>query len=232
MHDSTRQEPLFDALAAGYDGWFATPLGAHAFTVEREALLALSGTVAGKQALDAGCGTGVFTHVLAAAGADVTGIDISPAMLRRAQDRGLPVAQADSYTLPFAANSFALVWSVTMLEFVAGPERAVAEMARVLRPGGRLVAGTINAGSRWAAHYRRQRGSVFQQARFLTPAELDGLLEPYGRVTWHTVLFMPPSYRGQRPGVARLLEWLGRRLLPGRGGFLAAAVQLHETSIL
>ncbi|MDT8307830.1 MAG: class I SAM-dependent methyltransferase [Anaerolineae bacterium] len=232
MHDGTRQEPLFDALAAGYDGWFATPLGAHAFAVEREALLALTPEVAGEKALDAGCGTGVFTHVLAEAGADVTGIDISPAMLRRAQARGLPVAQAGAHALPFAAGSLDLIWSVTMLEFVADPAGAVAEMARVLRPGGRLVAGTINGSSRWAEYYRRQQGTVFQQAHFLTPAELVGLLKRYGRVTWHTVLFVPPSYGGRRPGMAWLLEWLGRRLLPGRGGFLATAVQLNETSIL
>jgi len=228
MEDGARQKPLFDPLAADYDGWFATPLGSYAFEVEWEALLALTRIVAGEQALDVGCGTGVFTRVLQDGGADVIGIDVSPAML--AQARGLPVARASAQALPFAATTFDLIWSATMLEFVADPVGAVAEMARVLRPGGRLVVGTINARSRWADYYRRQQGTVFQQARFLAPAELVGLLEPYGRVIWQTVLFVPPSYGGRRLALARLLEWLGRHVLPDRGGFLAAAVQPDESS--
>ena len=49
---------LFDGLAAGYNDWYQTPLGALADALEREAVFALAGDVEGRIALDASCGTG------------------------------------------------------------------------------------------------------------------------------------------------------------------------------
>jgi ubiquinone/menaquinone biosynthesis C-methylase UbiE len=136
---------LSDDLAASYDDWYRTPLGALADELEREAISALVGEVHGQTALDASCGTGNYTLDLAGRGARVTAMDASAPMLALAQakarqEEGLSLAlvRASLERLPFCAGSLGVVTCVLALEFVADPARAVAELARVQPPGGRL----------------------------------------------------------------------------------------------
>lgn len=91
--------------------------------------------------LDLGCGTG-RNLPLYPAGARVVGLDPSPAALRRARRRapGVPLVQARAEALPFRASTFDTVVSGLVLCSVADPARSLAEVRRVLRPGGRLRA--------------------------------------------------------------------------------------------
>ena len=75
----------FDDLAAGYDDWYGTPLGALVDALERSAIFALTGEVEGQNALDASCGTGHYALALARRGARVTAVDASAPMLALAQ---------------------------------------------------------------------------------------------------------------------------------------------------
>lgn len=221
----------FDRLASRYDAWYATPLGAFVDAREKEAVFGLAGVQPGERALDVGCGTGNYTLSLATRGAKAVGVDPAPAMLaiatRKAREAGLPArfAQAIAENLPFPAGSFDLVVSVTTLEFVVSPEAAVAEMVRVLRPGGRLVVGVLNAWSLWALVYRWRTGSVYEHANFFSPSELVGLLQPYGRVTWSSCVFLPPWHAGNIGPPALALERVGSRWLRPFGAFLAARVR-------
>jgi ubiquinone/menaquinone biosynthesis C-methylase UbiE len=97
--------------------------------------------------LDVGCGTGVFAARIRAAlpAAKVWGIDLVAGMLAKGAPRWrahaghvLPV-QADSERLPFAAGSFDIVTCANSFHHYPHQDRAVAEMRRVLRPGGRLM---------------------------------------------------------------------------------------------
>ncbi len=96
----------------------------------------------GLQWLDVGCGNGAFTEVLIAHGepAEVTGIDPSEGQLSYARTRpGAKLAQfrtADAQALPFANDSFDAAIMALVITFVPDPAKAVAEMARVVRPGG------------------------------------------------------------------------------------------------
>lgn len=103
---------------------------------------------AGERILDIGTGTGWAARLAAWRGASVTGVDIAPGMLSAAEtlSAGLdprPVfRQASAEALPFGEESFDAVISTYGVIFSSNPSTAVAEMARVLRPGGRLALAT------------------------------------------------------------------------------------------
>jgi len=92
--------------------------------------------------LDVGCGNGAFTEALIAHGApaEVTGIDPSDGQLAYARTRpGATPARfrvAGAQELPFADDSFDVAIMALVITFVPDPAQAVAEMARVVRPGG------------------------------------------------------------------------------------------------
>lgn len=103
----------------------------------------------GHRLLDVGCGTGDDVRALAALVGPqgrVTGVDSSATMIAEAQHRagtsGLPVefSVGDAHNLDFADQAFDGVRVERTLQHLASPERALAEMVRVLRPGGRIVA--------------------------------------------------------------------------------------------
>jgi 2-polyprenyl-3-methyl-5-hydroxy-6-metoxy-1,4-benzoquinol methylase len=107
----------------------------------------------GARVLDLGCGRGVLLGALADRGFDVHGVELSEAAARgadpRAQIRIAPTLAAAGY--PAAFFDRAVVWHV--LEHLRDPAATVAELRRVLRPGGELVLSVPNFGSaqaRWA----------------------------------------------------------------------------------
>lgn len=115
----------------------------------REEYLDLLGLRPGEGVLDVGCGSGVVTRAIArrvAPGGRVTGADPSAEFIdiarRYAQEQGLgglvDWRKADCRALPFADASFDVVVAATVLAHVPDAEKALAEMVRVTRPGGRL----------------------------------------------------------------------------------------------
>jgi len=190
---------LFDDWPERYDRWFETPVGKAVLHYESELILSLLRPGKGERILDAGSGTGIFTRQFLARGAEVVGVDISPAMLRHAKKKNRPdgdprkggetqpavsggaempfaAVAADMVSLPFAGGSFAKTVSVAALEFIADEKRAVAEMFRVTRSGGEVVVATLNSLSPWAirrsAEARRDPESIFNRAFFRSPAQL------------------------------------------------------------
>jgi SAM-dependent methyltransferase len=123
-----------------YDGE-ANPL----IALEEPVVLEVVGDVAGLDVLDAACGTGRYAFRLAEGGARVAGMDATPEMLARARqtadERGLTLdlRDGDLHALPFGEESFDLVVSGLALCHVPDLSPVMAEFARVLRPGGRLV---------------------------------------------------------------------------------------------
>jgi ubiquinone/menaquinone biosynthesis C-methylase UbiE len=98
----------------------------------------------GKDVLEVGCGTGLILKEVARDARRASGADLSGGMLRRARERGLRVAQADATAIPFASESFDVVCAFKVLPHVRDLKAALAEMARVLRPGGHLLAEFYN----------------------------------------------------------------------------------------
>jgi malonyl-CoA O-methyltransferase len=98
------------------------------------------GSLAGKRILDAGCGKGRFARILQESDrtAEIWGLDLSPEMLKFAPV-GIRKAAGSMTALPFSADTFDCVYATESLEHAVEIEKAVAELCRVLRPGGRLV---------------------------------------------------------------------------------------------
>lgn len=112
--------------------------GYHAMIDDLEVDL-LDDYVEGKDVLEVGCGTGLILDRVARKADSAFGIDISAGMLHKAEARGLDVAQADVTALPFANESFDVVYSFKVLAHVKDIDRALQEMARVTRRGGLLI---------------------------------------------------------------------------------------------
>ena len=125
--------PRYDGLAEWYEE-FRPALGEE----ELEALARLLGPGDGR-CLDLGCGTGLPTAAVAELGWSVVGVDVSSDLLGVARRRGLEVLEASAEALPFDDASFDAaisVWTHTDIDDFAA---ALAEVARVLRPGAPFV---------------------------------------------------------------------------------------------
>jgi ubiquinone/menaquinone biosynthesis C-methylase UbiE len=122
------------------EAWFAQPAGAKPFSG-----LIPFGELAGKDVLEIGCGTGVHAKLLAEAGARLSAVDLTPTAIeltkRRLELAGLEadVREADAEHLPYEDASFDFVWSWGVIHHSEQTQQVIAEIARVLRPGGRLA---------------------------------------------------------------------------------------------
>lgn len=97
--------------------------------------------VTGNDILDAGCGEGVTLEKLVKLfpQARVIGLDAEPENLEICRKHGLPVQGGSLYELPFADASFDTVLFAEVIEHLEAPEKALEEIFRVLRPGGRVI---------------------------------------------------------------------------------------------
>lgn len=208
------------AQAERYDRWFDEPWGRYASAVEARAVLAAAGPLAGRTVAEVGCGTGRLTGVLASEAALVVGIDPDRAMLAVAARRtGVPLVAGDGHDLPVPQGAFDLAVAVTVCEFTADPARVVAEMARITRPGGRVLVGALNRHSAWGvANRSRFAQPPWDAAVFLDRVDLLALGRPHGDARVVPGLYAP----GALPLLDRwgpLLDRVGRRLAPGLGAF-------------
>jgi len=144
---SGRVRGVFDAVASKYDVMNdLMSMGLH--RVWKAYTIAAARVREGDRVLDIAGGTGdlarAFAHKVGASGM-VVHTDINEAMLRTGRDRlldeglGLPTTLCDAEALPFASNSFDVVSVAFGLRNMTHKEQALAEMQRVLKPGGRLL---------------------------------------------------------------------------------------------
>jgi len=154
-------------------------------------------TLQGARALDVGCGGGLLSEALARSGAQVTAIDLAPAVLDVARlhlhESGLAVDYREVSVEALAADmpaAFDVVTCMEMLEHVPDPASVIGACARLLKPGGRLFLSTLNrtplafgAAIVGAEHLLRllPRGT-HHYAQFLKPSEIAADLRAAGLV--------------------------------------------------
>ena len=187
-----------------YADWRVSSLGEITEALEHRVILKLAGPLRDRSALDVGCGDGTLAMVLSHNGAArVSGCDLDPRMVAQARTGAIrdeirvDLSVARSQALPFPDNTFDVVTCITVLAFVPDADNAVREMARVLRPGGRLVIGDLGKWSLWAAR-RRIRGwfgaKMWRSARFRTAKELATMMAGAGLIVGSIkgAIFFPP----------------------------------------
>ncbi len=175
------------------EAWYHTPRGRFADLLEKEVIAGLCNIQPGDKVLEIGCGTGHFSSYFEELGAQVTGLDTSPEMLRVAKERHgnlkINFEAGDAYRLPFPDNSFNLVAMITTLEFISSPEKALAEAFRVSK--GKVFLGILNRNSLLAWKRKKSRKRVWQEAHFYSLKEVTDLLGKDKEIKWRGVIHLP-----------------------------------------
>jgi 2-polyprenyl-6-hydroxyphenyl methylase/3-demethylubiquinone-9 3-methyltransferase len=160
--------------------------------------------------LDAGCGAGLLAPHVARKGYRHVGVDLVASALAQAVDHGVVAVRADVTALPLAAGSADVVSAGEVLEHVPDLAGTVAQLCRVLRPGGLFVADTLNATAvaRLVAVTVGERlpgaapPGIHDPALFVSPRRLVAECARHG---------VRLRVRGIRPAVGPLLRWFATR---------------------
>jgi len=185
----------------------------------------------GKDVLECGCGTGLLLERMGAFAKTARGIDLSPGMLEKARARGLDVREASITDIPFPDASFDVACSFKVLAHVEDIRAALAEMARVTRPGGVVLAEFYNPLSlRGLAKRLGPAGRVSHKTResamytrFDAPFAVARLLPSDVRVEarWGVRIATPAAVFLRVPGLRAILPRIERRLAPTLAAYLA-----------
>jgi len=193
-----------------------------------------------KDVLEVGCGTGLILGRAARFARSATGIDLSGGMLAKAASRGLAVAQASATQLPIATGSVDVAYSFKVLAHIPDIAGAMREMARVVRPGGWVLAEFYNARSlrrlvKWMKPATAVSTATNDEAvytRYDSKADIAGYLPP--ELEWVTSrgirIVTPVSYVHEVPvlgGLVRRAEdfLADRPIARDLGGFLVVVAR-------
>jgi 2-polyprenyl-6-hydroxyphenyl methylase/3-demethylubiquinone-9 3-methyltransferase len=165
--------------------------------------------------VDAGCGGGLLAPYVSKLGYRHVGVDIGRAGLAAAAARGVVPVNGDVAAIPLATGAADVVAAGEILEHVTDLPATVAELCRVLAPGGLLVLDTVNdtALSRLVTVTLGERfgavpAGLHDPALFVSPARLTAEFARYG---------VRLQLRGARPTIGGLLRWLILRRVPTGG---------------
>ncbi|MBC7927102.1 MAG: methyltransferase domain-containing protein [Bryobacteraceae bacterium] len=222
------------------------------------ALLDLLAPVSGERILDLGCGDGVLTQKIAAAGVDVVGVDASENFVVTARSLGLDARLMDAHHLPFQ-NEFDAVFSNAALHWMLQPDLVIAGVERALKPGGRFVGemggfgNVASIATALRAVFHRRELDLPHVWYYPTPDEYSGKLLaaglqvqsigliprptplPTGMVGWLET-FRNPLLSGRSPEEARsitdeVVELLRPSLCDRGGNWTADYVRLRFVAI-
>ena len=182
--------------------------------------------LAGRAALDVGCGAGLLAEPLARMGAKVTGVDAAPENIAAARDhaagQGLSISYFAGELAALPRATFDLVTSMEVVEHVADPAAFIGELAARLAPGGLMILSTPNrtmlsklllveAAERIGAVPR----GTHDWDQFLKPEELTRLLEGAGLEVVDRTGLSPSAAKGFKLGGSEALNYLVAARWPG-----------------
>ncbi|MFC1919860.1 class I SAM-dependent methyltransferase [Chloroflexota bacterium] len=217
---------IFDQIAEHYDSWYDDEKGSFIDRVETELAFRLLKIEKGMQVLDFGCGTGNFSVKLAKKGCRVTGVDVSEEMLKIARSKAvmqrfdIDFIRITGDELAFEDSYFDAVVTMATFEFIKDSLKVLAELFRVVKPGGQVLVGTIAKDSAWGEYYEsesHQNDSVFKYAYFKTLQDLMSWKKD-NLIGTGECLFIPPVSDEHEFNIDQENELAGTR----KGGFICA----------
>lgn len=170
-----------EKIAQDYDIYYGTEQGKQIDKLEKQAILELLKPIEPGKMLEIGCGTGHWTSLFSESGFEITATDVSAPMMLQAKQKGISnviFEEADVCQLPFPDNHFDQVAAITSLEFCGNIEKAFAEIKRVLKPGGWMIAGCLNANSTLGKI--KDNDPVLKHGYFMNKQELANHLSTIG----------------------------------------------------
>jgi ubiquinone/menaquinone biosynthesis C-methylase UbiE len=177
----------FEKYASQYEEWFER----HKFAYESELQAIKEQLPEGKNGIEIGVGSGRFAAPLGIR----LGLDPSKEMRKIAQKRGIEVIDGVAEAIPFGDSEFDFVLMVTTLCFLDDIEAGLKEAHRVLRSGGSLIIGFIDANSPIGRLYQRQKNEnlFYREAKFYSTEEVIAYLKKTGFTDFHfkQTLFRP-----------------------------------------
>lgn len=215
---------------ASIAGWSSSGLDAR----YRHFCRAWQGAKAGSVWIDAGCGAGTYARRLAQDGLEVYGLDYSYPTLRKARERSPRItawAVGDVTRLPLRSASADGLLCFGVMQALAATDAAVAEMARVLRPGGEVWIDALNAAclpDRMKVAWQRVRKRP-PHLRYDDPRELTDRLQKLGftHVHVHWVPIMPSKLRNLQSVFESAPVKSALGAVPFLGRWLSHAFVLH-----
>ena len=198
---------VFEQNAAEYDEWFVS--NEFVYRAELEAVRQL---IPGGRGIEIGVGTGRFAAPLGVK----FGVEPAMNMALRVKERGIAVVRAVAEQLPIRNNSFDFALFVVTICFVPEPKRALAEIHRILRPGGEIIVGIVDIGSFLGEVYEKKRrdNKFYRPARFFSTEQVVEMLSAAGFSDFdfrQTVFDFPQNIKSPHPVKVGF----------GEGGFVA-----------
>ncbi len=224
-----------DDVAEEYDDKRFSEGGAFIDRREKEAVLSALGPVEDKRILEVACGTGRFTVMMAQQGADIIGLDISPAMLTQGRQKAKQVGvddhvefmRGDAARLPFPDNHFDAVFAMRFFHLADRPVTFLRELRRVSK--GQVFFDTFNLGStRVIYNWLLPMGSRLYSRRDVESLLADSQLELLSES--HDFILPYGLYRQLPRKVARPLRRLDTTLGDSPIGDTLASVSYWNTT--
>jgi ubiquinone/menaquinone biosynthesis C-methylase UbiE len=208
-------QSYYGELSQHYDAQRSNPYFRLIEELEIDVLRQYTNTTGGR-VLEVGCGTGIFLEHLQGSCLSLHGLDYANSMLKLAQhnlsDPSITLVHGDAQVLPYASNSFDVVYSFKVLAHLPHLDWALNEIRRVLCPDGVAVLEFYN---RHSIRYLLHRGGYFHQ--WHSPTEVRQQLE---KLSLHVVstygarTVIPFAYVMEIPVVSRILRRVERSLAP------------------
>jgi len=171
----------FNSIANTYDDWYKEEIGKISDKIEKKVVKKYLDKFSSKTVLEVGAGTGHWTQFLSDNGYFVLGIDIAQQMIISAQNKNIPFStflNCNVQSLPYNSETIENVVAFTSLEFVDDTDKAFDEIYRVLKKGGSLLIGILNANG--SLSKRRNGQASFENYTPFTFASIYQRLKVFG----------------------------------------------------
>lgn len=206
--------------------------------------------------LDVGCGSGILLNELKPVVPSITGCDLSDVLLQRVRKEKKieQLVAADLKSLPFASNSFQSLLCSEVLEHLPNPKRAIQEIARVLKPGGKALITTphlhcydglegktqcISRAIAWTNRVRRllHRPPIYPYGYNthlvkLSPSQWQNLFSPPFSLMAMEPIFIFPYFPAGIPPLKKIEQWLVPKIFNAQGKMESALKKFYPFSHL